>query len=211
MKKIISFFICSFIVSLIFSPVLSSTTWTVTAQDFNFNPSNLPNVHVSDTIKWQWLGGTHTTTSTTIPAGALPWDSPLNNTVQTFSYVVAVAGSYQYKCTPHFPMMIGSFTANPNGITPISGSVPKSFKLDQNYPNPFNPVTNIKFDIPEQSYVKMTIFNLIGGEVEVLVNQQLPAGSYIADWDATNSVSGIYIYKIETAKYSESKKMVLVK
>jgi plastocyanin len=213
MKKFICFLIYLIIFSSFFSADLLSTTWTVTVQDFMFNPSNLPDVHIGDSIKWQWLGGIgHTTTSTSVPTGAATWDSPINNTVQTFIYPVTVAGSYQYKCTPHELMgMVGSFTVTPIGITPITGTIPKTFKLEQNYPNPFNPVTNIKLDIPRQTYVKLTIFNLIGSEVEILVNQQLSAGSYIVDWDASKYTSGVYIYKMEAGEFIYSIKMALIK
>jgi hypothetical protein len=166
---------------------------------------------VGDSIKRQWLDGIHTTTSTSVPAGATAWDRPLTNSFPTFIYVVTTPGTYQYKCTPHFPIMVGSFTVNPIGIKPIEGVVPKNFKLEQNYPNPFNPVTNIRFDIPHQSFVKLTIYNLIGGQVEVLVNNQLSAGSYVADWNASNYSSGFYFYKLEAGDFVETKKMALIK
>ncbi len=188
-----------------------STTWIVNVSNFTFSPSNLPGVIVGDTIKWQWINGEHTTTSLTIPAGAQVWDSPLSTGTQTFSYIVTVPGNYHYKCTPHFPGMEGFFTANIIGITPISGEVPERFNLSQNYPNPFNPVTDIYFDIPKSAYVKLTVMDLTGQEIEVLVNQQLSAGSYKADWNAAAFSSGIYFYRLETNDFSETKKMILVK
>jgi len=189
-----------------------STTWTVNVQDFFFSPANLPNVVVGDTIKWQWMSGDHhTTTSMTIPQGAPVWDSPLNAGNPTFSYIVSVAGSYHYVCTPHFPGMEGDFTANLIGITPISNEVPNSFSLSQNYPNPFNPVTDIKFDLAKSTNVKLTVMNMLGQEVEVLVNQSLRAGTYKADWNASNFPSGIYFYKLEAGEFVDVKKMILVK
>jgi plastocyanin len=56
-----------------------ATKWTVTVQNFSFNPSSLPNVAVGDTIKWVWVSGSHTTTSSTIPGGAVSWDQPINS------------------------------------------------------------------------------------------------------------------------------------
>ena len=81
----------------------------------------------------------------------------------------------------------------------------------QNYPNPFNPVTNIVFDLPSASFTRLTVYDILGREIAVLVNEQLRAGSYKVDWNATNYPSGIYFYKIETEGFSNSKKMVLIK
>ncbi len=209
MKKLNTLYILIFF--LIFSFKSFGVTWNVNVADFSFNPPTLPNVHVGDTVKWQWLNGIHTTTSLTIPAGALPWDSPLSSSNQTFRYVVTVAGNYNYQCTPHAPSMAGSFVANVIGITPIHGEVPQSFKLHQNYPNPFNPVTDIKFDVPASSFVKLTVYSILGNEVEVLVNEQMNAGSYNVDWDASNYPSGVYIYKMVSGNFIETKKMILIK
>jgi hypothetical protein len=97
------------------------------------------------------------------------------------------------------------------GITQISTEVPLNFSLSQNYPNPFNPVTNIKFDLPESGFVELTIYDINGREITKLVQQQMNAGSYSADWDASGYASGVYIYSIEACGQKESKKMVLIK
>ncbi len=99
----------------------------------------------------------------------------------------------------------------PTGITVINNGIPKVFALHQNYPNPFNPLTNIGFDIPKASFVKLTVYDINGREVGVLVNLYMAAGSYKADWDATNIASGIYIYKIEAGSFTDRKKMVILK
>lgn len=88
-----------------------ATVHTVNASGTSFNPNSL-NVFVGDTIRWAHVSGSHTTTSTTIPAGAATWNSPLNVSNPTFEYHVTVAGVYNYKCIPHESFgMIGSFTA----------------------------------------------------------------------------------------------------
>ncbi|MBE0648187.1 MAG: T9SS type A sorting domain-containing protein [Bacteroidales bacterium] len=84
---------------------------TVLVGNFYFNPSNIPDVQVGDTIHWQWVEGSHTTTSTSVPAGAATWDSPMTSGNQVFEYKVTVAGMYNYKCTPHSGIQTGSFTA----------------------------------------------------------------------------------------------------
>ncbi len=206
MKKISTFV---FFLALSFNAL--ATTWTVNVQNFSFSPSALPNVFVGDTVKWQWVNGDHTTTSLVIPAGAQAWDQALHVGNQTFSYIVTTAGSYSYKCTPHFPGMEGSFTANIIGITPISGVVPDKYNLSQNYPNPFNPTTDIRFDIPNSANVKLSVMNIVGQEIEVLVDGQLNAGSYTADWNAAEFPSGVYIYKLTSGEFSDTKKMILIK
>jgi photosystem II stability/assembly factor-like uncharacterized protein len=97
------------------------------------------------------------------------------------------------------------------GITPINNEIPDKFELKQNYPNPFNPVTSIIFDIPKRSFVKLSIYNFLGQEIELLVNKEMIAGSYKADWNASGIASGVYFYKLESGSFSETKKMILLK
>ncbi len=105
----------------------------------------------------------------------------------------------------------------PVGIQPISSSMPKNFSLSQNYPNPFNPATKIKFDIPNSPFeggkgdVKLIVYDITGKEISILVNQQLKPGTYEVEWDGSNYSSGIYFYKLQTADYTETKRMVLIK
>jgi len=83
--------------------------------------------------------------------------------------------------------------------------------LYRNYPNPFNPSTNIKFDIPKSSDVKLIIYDIAGREITKLVNEMLNAGSYEVSWDASNYTSGVYFYKLISENYIDTKKMVLIK
>jgi hypothetical protein len=97
------------------------------------------------------------------------------------------------------------------GITSNNSAIPKVYSLYQNYPNPFNPVTNIKFDIPKNSNVKLTVYDALGREAALLVNSTYEAGSYNVDWNASSFASGIYFYRIEAGDYVKEMKMVLVK
>lgn len=97
------------------------------------------------------------------------------------------------------------------GINQIGNEVPSKFSLYQNYPNPFNPATNIKFEIPKTGYVNITVFDITGKFIAVLLNRNLNAGVYSADWNASSHPSGIYFYKLETPSFSQTKKMVLIK
>jgi hypothetical protein len=100
---------------------------------------------------------------------------------------------------------------SPIGIQQISGNIPTKFALSQNYPNPFNPATTIKFALPKAGIVRLSVYDIIGREVKELVNQNLSAGEYETKWDASAYSSGIYFYRIETADFTDTKKMVLIK
>lgn len=189
----------------------NSTVHTITASGMLFTPSSL-NVIVGDTIKWVWVDGIHTTTSTSIPSNSVPWSSFLDSLHTAFSYVVTVPGTYNYYCLHHYLFgMVGVFTANPAGIKIISGNIPAKFNLSQNYPNPFNPSTNIEFDIAVQSKVQLVLYNLIGDEVSTLINQEMNPGSYSIHWNASQLPSGVYFYRLSTPNFSATKKMMLIK
>ncbi len=89
--------------------------------------------------------------------------------------------------------------------------LPKEYSLSQAYPNPFNPTTTISYGLPEASYVTLKIYNTLGQEVASLVHEQKVAGYYSVEWNASSLTSGMYIYRITAGKFSESKKMQLVK
>ncbi len=97
------------------------------------------------------------------------------------------------------------------GIEPIGSNIPKTFALRQNYPNPFNPVTNIEFDLPKSEFVNLVVFNTLGQEIKVLVNETKQAGSYRVDFDASGLPSGSYFYRITAGDFVQTHKMVLVK
>lgn len=90
-------------------------------------------------------------------------------------------------------------------------NLPTSYSLYQNYPNPFNPSTSIKFALPKDSKVRLSVYNILGQEMAVLVNGLMPAGYHSVKFDATNLTSGMYIYKIQAENFSEIKKMLLMK
>jgi hypothetical protein len=104
-----------------------------------------------------------------------------------------------------------SVTPNPIGIVNYGNTIPKVFALYQNYPNPFNPLTFISFDIPKATFVQVVIYDLLGREVDVLVNQYMAAGRYKADWNAENFASGVYFYTIEAGDFKDRKKMIVLK
>ncbi len=96
-------------------------------------------------------------------------------------------------------------------------TAPLGFVLEQNYPNPFNPITNISYTLPEESNVKLTIYNPLGEVVETLVDEVQSASRYEVVWNAINVTSGIYFYSIEVSPtglsngFKQSRKMILLK
>jgi len=101
--------------------------------------------------------------------------------------------------------------SQPIGIQPVLSEIPRKYNLFQNYPNPFNPITNIRFSIPKESFVKLAIFDILGREVNTLVNDNLEPATYEVNWNADVIPSGVYFYRIIAGNYSETKKMLLVK
>ncbi|NWF88767.1 MAG: T9SS type A sorting domain-containing protein [Ignavibacteriaceae bacterium] len=89
--------------------------------------------------------------------------------------------------------------------------IPNEYSLEQNYPNPFNPMTLIRFSLPEQSDVTLTIYNALGQKVTEVVNMTLDAGSHSYKWDASSVASGLYFYELKTKNFSSIKKMMLMK
>lgn len=118
---------------------------------------------------------------------------------------ITCLGNYNYMMTA----IIDSFYVI--GIQKISDKIPAFFNLYQNYPNPFNPTTKIRYQIPKGSNVVLKVYDLLGREVAVLVNEKQAPGIYEVDWDASNYPSGVYFYKLIAGDYHETKRMVLIK
>ncbi len=89
--------------------------------------------------------------------------------------------------------------------------IPVGYKLGQNYPNPFNPSTRIKYTIPERANVRLIVYNLLGQQVATLVNEDQPVGNYVALFEANSLSTGVYFYRLEAGKFTETRKMLLVK
>ena len=112
---------------------------------------------------------------------------------------------------------IGAYGAGCSPILTIASEVlPETYALHQNYPNPFNPITTLRYDLPEDSHVNITVYDMLGRVVKTMVNQPQNAGFRFIIWDATNDFgkpisAGIYLYKIQAGEYISTKKMVLLK
>lgn len=97
------------------------------------------------------------------------------------------------------------------GVQNISSEVPKVFDLKQNYPNPFNPVTKIRFALATSGFVRLSIYNVLGEEVKILLNEEMHAGEYEVTFNALSLPSGVYFYRLKAQDFSQTRKMVLVK
>ena len=104
------------------------------------------------------------------------------------------------------------YNETPAGLE-ISDEAPIAtrFELGQNYPNPFNPTTHIRFNIPETANTKLTVFNVMGEKVATLVNSVMQAGGHTVSWNASSMPTGVYFYQLESANFSQTKKLLLVK
>ena len=112
---------------------------------------------------------------------------------------------------------VWNITLDASDVLSVDGEVlPTVFALHQNYPNPFNPVTTLRYDLPEDAMVSITIYDVMGRRVKSLVNTTQVAGYRSVRWDATNSFgepvsAGMYIYMIQAGQFTKTKKMVLLK
>jgi len=98
----------------------------------------------------------------------------------------------------------------PNGLENTS-EIPAEFKLSQNFPNPFNPATVINYQLPENSFVSLRVFDMIGNEVATLVNEEKQAGYHTVTFNVKNISTGVYFYQIKAGEFSATKKLILTK
>jgi len=102
-------------------------------------------------------------------------------------------------------------TGNVTGIESIDSEIPKEFSLSQNYPNPFNPNTTIRFALPKSGFVSLKIYNLLGREVALLVNEEKTYGTYTVTWNASGMPSGVYFYRMQVGSFIETRKLVFLR
>jgi hypothetical protein len=154
----------------------------------------------------------------TISWGAIANTSVISDTVVTFS---AYPEALNCQNQPEYCIDGDTLTFEVPIVVQVVSAVtesfaPEQFSLHQNYPNPFNPVTTLRYDLPENSLVNITIYDMMGRGVKTLVNQSQDAGYRSVVWDATNDYgkpvsAGIYLYQIQAGKHISTKKMVLLK
>lgn len=166
---------------------------------------------------------------TLLSAATLPVGEININTTKTFNFIVR--GNSNGVVTPQINISAAGWTwpvppdvvindifsidsnisVGSVGISNISSEIPDEFSISQNYPNPFNPVTNINFSIPEKSFVKVSVYDMLGKRIQNLINEDLNAGYYKVDFNGNNLPSGVYFYRIEANNFVQIKKMTLLK
>jgi len=97
------------------------------------------------------------------------------------------------------------------GIYEYTYAIPADFFINQNHPNPFNPITKIEYGLPEASYVQISIFDILGRQVAILIDNHQAPGYHKIIWNAGDLPSGIYFYRIQAEKFTETRKMLLLK
>jgi len=144
-------------------------------------------------------------------AGLVPGSYSINSDSYGYTSVQSSTVSVDYNTTYSTS---ASFTLTPESITAVNDPQPNiisGFKLSQNYPNPFNPTTIISYQIPSESKVVLKVYNILGGEVATLVNENKAAGSYSVQFNGSSLASGVYFYQIKAGNFVDTKKLVLLK
>ncbi|MFN0156633.1 MAG: T9SS type A sorting domain-containing protein [Bacteroidota bacterium] len=104
-----------------------------------------------------------------------------------------------------------SKSTEPCDVEQLSTEIPQTARLFQNYPNPFNPNTSIQFQVHNSGFVELSVFDILGHKVATLMNEKLPVGTYAREFDGSGLTSGIYFYRVTMGKFTETKKMMLVR
>ena len=175
---------------------------------------------VSETTGWvvggYQISGQFSSTIIKTTDGGNSWISQDCPTTQELSNLFFINGSTGWSVgNGIFKTTNGGVIASVKDEKGLRNNIPDQIKLFQNYPNPFNPTTTIEYQIPlnvgTQNFVSLRVYDLLGREVETLVNEQKPAGRYTQQWNAERLSSGIYFYRLRTGVFSETKKMILLR
>ena len=177
---------------------------------------NMNHLHAVGGNLYQAIGGIYHSYD-----GGANWTLDENTSAEMFSiknYRIDEVGSNVIWCVGSTGSAGGytgkayvKYIPGPTGIGNGNVRLNKGYQLYQNYPNPFNPVTKIRFDIPRSSSVKLVVYDMLGKEVEIILNKKLNAGKYEVDWNGTDYSSGVYFYKLATDEFATTKKMVLLR
>ena len=173
---------------------------SVVVSNFQFTPASL-SVNVGDTIVWTLGSGNHTTTSNTIPVGADPWDSPINSSVQSFTYIITVAGTYDYICTPH--VFAGQIVAINTGINSLD--LFSNFNIFSVRPS----IYNISYSLARSGNIKISVYDITGKSAKILKSSYQTAGTYTSNYNFEDLKKGIYIFEMIIDKHRFTKRLVI--
>jgi plastocyanin len=178
---------------------LQATVHEVEVSNFSFTPNTLNDVFVGDTVRFIWVSGTHTTTSTSVPQGAAAWDEPITSNNTEYDYVVEVLGNYAFVCTPHPGSMTGTFTAQ------AATSLPNHFGSATElllYPNPARNQLTLELFLQTAGTVKLELLNSLGQLQLVRNNLTYAAGRNVLNIGLSerNLTTGLYFARVTTAQ-----------
>ena len=135
------------------------------------------------------------------------WDSLLADVIEISIQMDAQWNYYDRVGLDNF-----SINPNPTDLEPgLFDAIASSYKLNQNYPNPFNPSTKIGYSITQSGLVTIKVYDVLGTEIETLVNEEKPVGNYELNWNAANLPSGVYFYRLQAGSFMQTRKMILLK
>jgi len=182
-----------------------ATTYTVNVSDNIFSPDNFT-VVAGDTITWMWINGNHTTTSTVVPLGALPWNASINQNSQVFSYVPTMTGNYDYQCNFHYMMgMIGHFSVMGSaGIEEIQSGI-----LLNVIKNPATNQLHVNLNTTEKGMYEMTLNDITGRVVKTLFSAQQSQGEHHYYYNVADLAKGMYLLKLSGAGTEVVKKVII--
>ena len=217
MKPVV--FIC--FLTLVLFPSVFPATHTVINSGFTFSPDTIT-INFGDTVIFS-LASIHTArevTQATWNANQNTSDGGFDTPLGGGTVVPSHTGIFYYVCAVHYFMgMKGTITVvSPTDVRGTLQTIPREFSLMQNYPNPFNPVTVIRYQLPAESKIVLTVSDVQGKMVARLIDQIQPAGYQSVEWNPSGIASGIYLYRLEAVNisdpaktFSEVKKMLLIK
>jgi len=174
-----------------------------------FSPADLT-VPVGDIVRWTNNGGLHNVVA---DDGSFTSGS-VSSAIWVFTHTFDTEGEFRYFCAAHGAAGgIGmSGIVRVTGATDVDDDVQNpDFKLNQNYPNPFNPSTTIEYSIPRNEFVTLKVYNITGSLEDVIVSENLPAGNYIVQYNASGLSSGVYFYQLIAGNYISTKRMIVLK
>jgi len=191
-----------------------STIHTIVNSGTTFVPSTI-NINLGDTVKFV-LESIHNV----VEVSEATWNA--NQSTSNGGFVLPFGGGtlvlseikkYYYVCQPHASFgMKGTITVlQPTDVINKNEKIADEFVLHQNYPNPFNPETEITFSIPATELVTLKVYNLLGQEVQTLIDEVKPLGTYNIKWNAENKSSGIYFYQLKSSSHVQTKRMIISK
>ena len=142
--------------------------------------------------------------------GGIKWRD-ITDGLQNANYDIAINDSYAFVATAFgvYRRPLSEILASVREI-PV-GAIPARLTLAQNYPNPFNPTTSIEFSLPKAGFVSLKVFNIIGEEVATLISEEMKAGTFSTQWDASHVASGVYLYRLSTTNGVQTRRLVFLR